>query len=45
MTALETLVAAGTVPPSDVLPVWLMMLSALAALCQSVSASILQLAT
>jgi hypothetical protein len=43
--ALETLATAGTVPPSDVLPVGLMMLSALAGLCQGDSASILQRAT
>lgn len=40
--ALENLVAAGAVPPSDVLPVGLTMLSALARLCQNGSASILQ---
>ncbi len=41
--ALEGLVAAGAVPPSDVLPVGLAILSALAQLCRSGSASVLQL--
>jgi hypothetical protein len=40
--ALENLVAAGHMPPRDVLPVGLTLLSALARLCQSDSASILQ---
>ena len=39
--ALETLATAGAVPPSDVLPVGLTILSALAQLCRSDSASIL----
>jgi hypothetical protein len=41
---LETLVDAGTVEPSDVLPVGLLVLSALARLCQSSSHSVLQAA-
>jgi hypothetical protein len=41
--ALERLVTAGAVPPSDVLPVGLAILSALAQLCRSGSASVLQL--
>lgn len=40
--ALESLVAAGTVPAADVLPAGLTLLSALARLCQSDSASLLQ---
>ena len=43
--ALENLLAAGAVPPGDLLPVALMMLSALAQLCQSDSASLLMAAT
>ena len=43
--ALENLLAAGAVPPGDLLPVALMMLSALAQLCQSGSASLLMAAT
>ena len=39
--ALRNLVAAGAVPPADVLPVGLAMLSALAHLCRSDSASVL----
>jgi hypothetical protein len=39
--ALETLATAGAVPPSDVLPVGLTILSALARLCRSDSASVL----
>jgi len=41
--ALENLVAVGAVPPSDVLPVGLAILSALAQLCRSGSASVFQL--
>ena len=40
--ALENLATAGAVPPSDVLPVGLTILSALAQLCRSDSASVLQ---
>jgi len=40
--ALENLATAGAVPPSDVLPVGLTILSALAQLCRSDSASLLQ---
>jgi hypothetical protein len=40
--ALENLAAAGAVPPSDVLRVGLMILSALAQLCRSESPSVLQ---
>ncbi len=40
--ALENLVRAGAVPPKDVLPVGLMLLSALAQLCRSDSPSLLQ---
>jgi hypothetical protein len=40
--ALENLVAAGAVPPAGILPVGLSLLSALAQLCRSDSASILQ---
>jgi hypothetical protein len=40
--ALRNLVAAGAVPPADVLPVGLTVLSALAQLCRSDSASVLQ---
>jgi hypothetical protein len=40
--ALETLATAGAVPPADVLPVGLTILSALAQLCRSDSRSILQ---
>jgi hypothetical protein len=40
--ALESLAGAGAVPPSDVLPVGLAVLSALAQLCRSASASLLQ---
>jgi hypothetical protein len=40
--ALENLVAAGAVPPRDVLPVGLTILSALARLCRSDSPSLLQ---
>jgi hypothetical protein len=40
--ALENLVAAGAVPPRDVLRVGLTVLSALAGLCRSGSVSILQ---
>jgi len=40
--ALENLVAAGAVPPRDVLPAGLTILSALARLCRSDSASLLQ---
>lgn len=40
--ALETLVAAGAVPPRDVLPAGLTLLSELAQLCQSDSPSLLQ---
>ena len=43
--ALEKLAAAGNVPPGDILPVGLAILSALAQLCRSGSASILQPAT
>jgi hypothetical protein len=43
--ALENLVAAGAVPPSDLLPAGLMILSALAQLCQSDSPSILHRST
>lgn len=39
--ALENLIAAGAVPPGDILPVGLVMLSALAQLCQSDSVSLL----
>ena len=42
LVAMENLVAAGAVPPGDVLPVGLTILSALAQLCRSDSASILQ---
>jgi hypothetical protein len=41
--ALESLVAVGAVPPGDVLPVGLAILSALAQLCRRGSASVLQL--
>ena len=41
--ALENLVAVGAVPPSDVLPVGLAILSAPAQLCRSGSASVFQL--
>jgi hypothetical protein len=40
--ALENLVTAGAVPPEDILPVGLRLLSALAQLCRSDSASLLQ---
>ena len=40
--ALENLVASGAVPPADILPVGLMILSALAGFCRSSSDSILQ---
>ena len=40
--ALENLVAAGAVPPADILPVELRLLSALAQLCSSDSASLFQ---
>ena len=40
--ALENLVASGAVPPANVLPVGLMILSALAAFCRSSSSSVLQ---
>jgi hypothetical protein len=40
--ALENLAAAGAVPPTEVLPVGLSILSALAQLCRSGSASVLQ---
>ena len=40
--ALRNLVAAGAIPPADVLPVGLAVLSALAQLCRSDSASVLQ---
>ena len=40
--ALENLVAAGAVPPRDILPVGLRVLSALAGLCRSDSASLLR---
>jgi hypothetical protein len=41
-SALENLVAAGAVPPGDILPVGLTLLSALAQLCLSDSPSLLQ---
>lgn len=41
-SALENLVRAGAVPPEDILPVGLTLLSVLAQLCRSDSASILQ---
>ena len=40
--ALENLVASGAVPPANVLPVGLMILSALAGFCRSSSSSVLQ---
>jgi hypothetical protein len=40
--ALENLVASGAIPPANVLPVGLMILSALAGFCRSSSSSILQ---
>lgn len=43
--ALRNLVAARAVPPADVLPVGLAVLSALAQLCRSDSASVLQRVT
>jgi hypothetical protein len=43
--ALENLIAVGAVPPSDLLPAGLMVLSALAQLCQSDSPSILHRST
>lgn len=41
---LENLVASGAVPPADILPVGLMILSALAGFCRSSSSSVLQAA-
>jgi hypothetical protein len=40
--ALENLIAAGAVPPRDIFPVGLTVLSALAGLCQSSSVSLLR---
>jgi hypothetical protein len=42
LAGLQALVRAGAVPPRDILPVGLMLLSALARLCRSNAASLLQ---